>query len=177
MENPEKYVGLNHTAADGGAYGIYIVGLLPAKNDYCGTHVLLPALDRVNRTESVGLHVGVVNRPVVVVVGEGIHFFVVEDIRGFNDQIVLGVRPTSTKIEVSLETEVHPVDDAVYEERQLILVHYPRGDLDRVLEAAIVHLQIFMLDPESNHLHDGHHGVDKVVISGEADANLHSGPP
>jgi len=34
MQNPERYVGRNHTAADGRAYGIYIVGLLPAKNDF-----------------------------------------------------------------------------------------------------------------------------------------------
>ena len=34
MENPERYVGLNHQAADGGNYGIFIVGLLPEKEDF-----------------------------------------------------------------------------------------------------------------------------------------------
>ena len=41
MKNPERYVGLNHTAADGGAYGIYIVGLLPAKNDFVVMNTVL----------------------------------------------------------------------------------------------------------------------------------------
>ncbi len=34
MQNPERYVGRNHQAADGGNYGIYIVGLLPEKDDF-----------------------------------------------------------------------------------------------------------------------------------------------
>jgi hypothetical protein len=34
MNNPEDYVGWNHLAADGGNYGIFIVGLLPEKNDF-----------------------------------------------------------------------------------------------------------------------------------------------
>jgi hypothetical protein len=41
MENPEKYVGRNHQAADGGNYGIHIVGLLPEKQDF----VVMPTVN------------------------------------------------------------------------------------------------------------------------------------
>ncbi len=44
MKNPGKYVGRNHQAADGGNYGIYIVGLLPEKKDFVVMHTVNGAI-------------------------------------------------------------------------------------------------------------------------------------